>query len=118
MKRGLSRREFLHTGAVALAGISLSGCQSTRPIPRRLSANEKLNLGIIGTAHRAAENIHGVEQENIVAICDIDDQFLAAAKEKFPSAKTYNDFRKLLEQRDIDAVVVSTADHCHAVATA
>jgi len=118
MSSQLNRREFLQAGGIALGGIALTGCRSAAPTPRRLSANEKLNLGIIGTAHRAAENIRDVEQENIVAICDIDDQFLAAAKEKFPSAKTYNDFRKLLEQRDIDAVVVSTADHCHAVATA
>src|SRR5437899_1873189 len=104
-----SRRQFLQRGGVALAGISLAGCTSVRPAPRRVSANEKLNIGIIGTAHRAAENIRGVEGENIVAICDIDEQLLAAAKERFPAAKTYHDFRKLLEQRDIDAVVVSTA---------
>src|SRR2546428_14164435 len=72
----------------------------------------------MGTANRARSNISGVEHENIVALCDIDDNFLASAKERFPAAKTYHDFRKLLEQRDIDAVVVSTADHCHAVATA
>lgn len=103
---------------MAIAGASLVGCQSARLEPRRLSANEKLNIGIIGTAHRAGENIKGVEHENIVAICDIDEQFLAAAEQRFPGAKTYHDFRKLLEQKDIDAVVVSTADHCHAVATA
>src|SRR3954463_10654530 len=114
---GWSRRGFLKSGAIALAGVSLTGCQTTRRSPRRLSANEKLNIGVIGTAHRAAEDIRGVEQENIVAICDIDEQLLAATKEKFPSARTYHDFRKLLEQKDIDAVVVATADHCHAVAT-
>src|SRR5438445_9452948 len=112
----ITRRDFLRTSALAASGLWLSGCQT--PAPRRLSANEKLNLAIIGTADRARANIAGVQQENIVALCDIDDNFLAAAKEKFPRAKAYNDFRKMLEQKDIDAVVVGSADHTHAVATA
>jgi predicted dehydrogenase len=115
---GLTRRTFLRKSAVAAAGVSVLGCQISRSSPRKLSASEKLNLGVIGTANRAAQDIHGIQEENIAAICDIDEQFLAAAHEKFPAAKTYTDFRKLLEQRDIDAVLVSTADHCHAVATA
>src|SRR5262245_54772770 len=102
MTRQLTRRKFLRATALAASGAWLSGCRTE---PRRLSPNEKLNLGIIGTAHRAGENIRGVEQENIVALCDIDDNFLAAAKERFPRAHTYNDFRELLEQKDIDAVV-------------
>jgi predicted dehydrogenase len=83
-----------------------------------LSANEKLNVGIIGTANRARSNIAGVESENIVALCDIDDHFLSELSLRFPQATKYNDFRKLIDQRDIDAVVISTADHTHAVATA
>jgi predicted dehydrogenase len=117
-KNQLSRREFFRAGMLAAGGVSLVGYQSSWAGPRRLSANDKLNLGVIGTANRAAQNIRGLTEENIVAICDIDEQFLAAAHERFPAAKTYTDFRKLLEQRDIDAVLVSTADHCHAVATA
>jgi predicted dehydrogenase len=115
MTRHLTRRRFLQTTTLATAGAWLTRGQSG---PRRLSANEKLNIGVIGTAHRAGEDIKGVAHENIVALCDIDDNFLAAAKEKFPDAKTYNDFRKLLEQPDIDAVVIGTPDHTHAVATA
>src|SRR3954470_23315473 len=116
MNQNITRRQFLQTTALATAGSWLAGCQA--PGPRKLSANEKLNLGVIGTSNRARSNIAGVEQENIVALCDIDVNLLAAAKEKFPGAKAYNDFRKLLGQNDIDAVVVSTADHTHAVATA
>jgi predicted dehydrogenase len=81
------------------------------------SANDKLNIGIIGVGNRAAANISGVESENIVALCDIDEEYLRRAATDFPKAKTYVDFRKLLEQPDIDAVVISTADHTHAVAT-
>jgi predicted dehydrogenase len=116
MRSSVSRRRFLQSTALATAGVWVGGCAATSP--RRLSANDKLNVAAIGTANRARSNISGVESENLVAICDIDETFLAAVKEKFPAAKTYTDFRKMLEQKDIDAVVVSTADHTHAVATA
>src|SRR5436309_6092251 len=115
MSRLLSRRRFLQTTALASAGVWFARHSAAS---QKLSPNERLNLGIIGTANRARQNLHAVQQENIVALCDIDDNFLAAAKEAFPAAKTYNDFRKLLEQKDLDAIIVSSADHTHAVATA
>ena len=115
--KNLSRRKFLQASTIAVAAAWAPGCKTT-PGPRRLSANEKLNIGVIGTANRARSDIAGVQDENIVAVCDIDDNFLASAREKFPQARSYNDFRKLLEQKDIDAVVIATADHTHAVATA
>jgi predicted dehydrogenase len=111
-----SRRRFLQQSAAGL-GLALAGLP--RPAPARpRSANERLNLGIIGTAHRAEANIDGVRSENIVALCDIDAGLLGRAAERFPGARTYSDFRKLLEQPGIDAVVVSTADHTHAPAAA
>ena len=82
---------------------------------RRLSANEKLNIGIVGVAGRGAENLREVSGENIVALCDVDDAHLAAAAAKHPQAKTYSDFRRLLDRNDLDAVVCSTPDHTHAV---
>ena len=90
---------------------------SSRSYARKISPNEKLNLGIIGVANRAAANLEAVSSQNIVALCDVDDDYLRGASQKFPSAKTYNDFRKLLERNDLDAVVVSTPDHIHAPAT-
>lgn len=101
--------------AGAIVTLGLEGCEL---MPRRhTSPNEKLNIGCIGTNHRAAEDIKEVMQENIVALCDVDDTYLAAAALKFPKAKTYNDYRKMLEQKDIDAVVVATPDHIHAPAS-
>src|SRR5262245_45286822 len=69
-------------------------------------------------AQQAQNDINNVASENIAALCDVDATYLAAAKQKFPAAKTYNDFRRLLDQKDIDAVVVATPDHTHAVAAA
>ena len=81
------------------------------------SANEKLNIGVVGTANQARFSIDNLKGENIVALCDIDDILLGKASTDFPQAKTYNDFRKLLEQPDLDAVAICTPDHIHAPAT-
>jgi predicted dehydrogenase len=110
----VSRREFLRGASLVAAGLWFGACGA---FGKNRSPNDKLNIGIIGTANRAAANITGVSDQNIVALCDIDDNYLAAAAQRFPGAKTYNDFRRLLGQKNIDAVVISTPDHTHAVAT-
>ena len=116
MNRKLTRRDFLHRTSLTAAGLWLAWPNNVSA--RGLAASGKLNLGVIGTANRAGADLRAVAHENIVALCDIDDNLLASAKEKHPAAKTYNDFRKMLEQRDIEAVVVGSADHTHAAATA
>ena len=113
-QRVLNRRSFIKGAAVAGAGFWL-GIQPR--VVAGKSSNDKLNIGIIGVANRAADNIDGVRGENIVALCDIDENFLAEAAEQFPRARTYTDFRNLIEHPGLDAVVISTADHTHAVAT-
>jgi predicted dehydrogenase len=90
-------------------------------IPSRLArgygANEKLNIGIIGAGGRGGANLQGVSGENIVALCDIDRGRLRAAANRYPNARAYSDFRRLLSQENtLDAVVVSTPDHSHAPA--
>ena len=114
MKTKLTRRHFLQWTTLGGAGFWL-GTQGLASAARRLSANEKLNIGVVGVAHRGGANLSGVAHENIVALCDVDDALLAAAAQKFPQAKTYNDFRQMLDRKDLDAVVCSTADHTHAV---
>ncbi len=118
MNRALNRRQFLaSTAAAAASTVIWGGCQTAKSGRRIIGANERLNIGCIGTANRAASDIAGVKNENIVALCDVDETFLAAKLKEFPGAKTYRDFRRMLEQNDIDAVVVGTPDHTHAVAT-
>src|SRR4051812_36366678 len=115
MKNQFSRRRFLKHTSTAAAGLWFIGGASSFGA-KKLSPNEKLNIGVVGTGNRARADLQGVSSENIVALCDIDSNFLAAAKKDHPNAKTYSDFRKMLEQKDIDAVVIGTADHTHAVA--
>jgi len=119
MTNSLTRRRFLGQTAMATAAVWVAGRQSSFG---QGSANDKLNIGFIGVGNRAGADLHDtakvVESVNVAALCDVDEVFLAKAKQEFPSAKTYHDFRRLLEQKDLDAVVIGTPDHTHAVAAA
>ncbi|HOJ33627.1 MAG TPA: Gfo/Idh/MocA family oxidoreductase [Candidatus Hydrogenedentes bacterium] len=109
-KRGFSRRVFLF-GSVVLA----AGCKTTpRRALRRISPNEKLNIAGIGAGGKGRGDIRNCASENIVALCDVDDNRAAESFKTFPNAKRYRDYRQMLEkERDIDAVLVSTPDHSH-----
>ncbi len=109
-----SRREFLKGSALAGAGFWVAGTCAAAP---SRSPNEKLNIGIIGVHSRGAANMASVASENIAALCDVDANHLAEAAKKHPNAKTYVDWRKLVDQKDLDAVVVSTTEHTHALAS-
>ncbi len=118
MSHRISRRRFLKVSAAA--GASLA-CTGPVVVARSAtSANDKLDVAVVGVGGRGAANLGGVRGENIVALCDIDAHRLAGAAKQFPKAKAYADFRKMLGEMDrrIDAVVVSTPDHTHAPAAA
>ena len=111
----LSRRRFLAAGAAATTA-SLESLAHAYPIR---SANEKLNIAMVGVGKGGVGgvlNLPRMARENIVAMCDIDEQYAGPNFEKYPKAKRWTDFRRMLDrQKDIDAVVVSTPDHSHAV---
>ncbi len=113
MRHRAGRREFLRNNA--FAGIGFWLVSAATPAESR-SPNEKLNIGIIGAGGRGAANTDGVQSQNIAALADVNENHLEAASKRFPKAKRYVDWRKLLEQKDLDAVVVSTPDHHHALA--
>ncbi|MBM4156068.1 MAG: Gfo/Idh/MocA family oxidoreductase [Lentisphaerae bacterium] len=108
------RRGFLRSAALGGIGLGLGFAPAARAA-RKVSANEKLNLGVVGVARRGAENLRHVAGEAIVALCDVDDAFLAPVAKRFPNAATYRDFRRMLDRTDLDAIVCSTPDHTHAV---
>ncbi|GAB6166059.1 Gfo/Idh/MocA family oxidoreductase [Thermostilla marina] len=110
MRSRLTRRRLLKS-AVAASSILVvpSG------LVRGYTANEKVNIGIIGSGGRGGANLQGVSGENIVALCDVDSNRLGRAAQRFPQAHTYQDYRELLDkEKTLDAVVVSTPDHMHA----
>lgn len=110
----MNRRRFL--AATALASSSLI-------LPRRLLAgsgeappSEKLNIAGIGFGGMGGSNLKNLESENIVALCDVDHNYAAPVIKRYPGAKLYTDYRAMLDQRkDIDAVLIATPDHTHAV---
>jgi len=108
----ITRRRFLYSTAVAAGSASLTGPF----ILRAGSVGDKLNVAFIGVGNKGAENLKNLAEQNVVALCDIDENFLNTAAQKHPGARKYRDFRKLLEQKDIEAVVVTIPDHMHAVA--
>ena len=118
-----NRREFLKTAAAAGAGITLGAgrapAQRKKKASRQkpTSPNEKLNIGIIGAWGRGRANTRGVRGENIVALCDVDSRHLEKVGQQFPKATKYKDWRKLLDQKGIDAVAISCPDHHHALAS-
>jgi predicted dehydrogenase len=118
MKRGLSRRSILQSTAALSAGYWVAGGIAPRV---SLAANETINFASVGVGGKGSSDSGDAGSNgNMVAICDIDDGTLGKAGLKWPNAKKYNDFRKMLEENEksIDAVTVSTPDHCHAVVAA
>jgi predicted dehydrogenase len=125
MTRRSNRRDFLKLSTLAGVGYWVGGSYTNAADK---SPNEKLGIACVGVGGKGSSDTdQAAGIGNVVAICDIDDNHLdAKANQKdkktgeapFAGAKKYNDFRKMLEELDkqIDAVVVSTPDHTHAVA--
>jgi hypothetical protein len=116
-KQGLSRRRFL-AGTAAVGAVTVIP-RHVLGAPGQPSANEKLNIAGVGTGGMGSGDVRRVPSENIVAICDVDARHAANAAKPFPKAKIHTDFRKMLDEMDrqIDAVMVATPDHNHAVVT-
>ncbi len=104
----ISRRGFLATGT----GFAVAAA----PRAFGLSPNERLNIAGIGVGGMGGANLRALESENIVALCDVDHTYAAKTIERYPKATRHTDYRLMLEkQKDIDAVVIGTPDHTHAV---
>ncbi|MHC4744340.1 MAG: Gfo/Idh/MocA family protein, partial [Planctomycetota bacterium] len=113
--KAISRRSFLGTTAVGFAAFSvvprhvLGGASHKPP-------SEKLNIAGVGIGGQGGADIDQVSSENIVALCDVDHSYASRTLKKYPKAEKYHDFRKMLDkQKSIDAVVVGTPDHTHAI---
>ncbi|MEK7993798.1 MAG: Gfo/Idh/MocA family oxidoreductase [Planctomycetota bacterium] len=115
-ERGISRRDMIRGSAVVLAVTVVPA--SVLAGPGRTPASEKLNIAGIGVGGQGSWDLDNVSSENIVALCDVDWDRAAETFKRYPQAKKYRDFRIMLErEKGIDAVVVATPDHNHAVAT-
>ncbi len=111
----LTRRQFVHRSAAATAALAFPFV-SVRNV---LGANNRLNIAGIGVGGKGASDVANVDDQNIYALCDVDEVNAAGSFKKFPQAKRFKDFRVMLEKegKNIDAVTVSTPDHMHAPAS-
>ena len=106
-----TRRDFLKKAAVGAA------VAATYPTSRVLGANDRIRVGIIGPGARGQELLRELvklQDAQLVAAADIYTRRLDEAKNMVPGADTLNDHRKLLDRKDIDAVIVASPLHIHA----
>src|SRR5690606_37835196 len=131
--RALTRRQFVSASATATAAMLVP--RHVLGGPGYVAPSDKLNIAIVGAGGMGKENAEKMLSENIVAVCDIDFPYVdrqietklkdsegkprpqgEQLKQAFARAARYSDFRVMLErQRDIDAVVIATPDHTHAI---
>ena len=112
-RQSISRRHFLAATTAAAVTIVprhvLGGSQHTAP-------SAKLHIAGIGVGGMGRSNLSQLESENIVALCDVDHAYAAETFKKYPQAKVYTDYREMLDkEKSIDAVLIATPDHTHAV---
>lgn len=115
-KAKITRRDFIGRGTAAAAGIMI--------VPRFVLGgngfvppSDKLNIACVGAGGQGAHDIRHISTENIIALCDVDEERAAETFTAYPKARRYKNFRIMLEEEldEIDAVTVTTPDHTHAV---
>lgn len=108
-----SRREFI-VGTSAAAFSILPGAVFAED--GGSGSGDRLNIAGIGVGGRGFNDLRAMEPENIVALCDVDHSYASKAFKRYPKARVYTDYREMLDkQSDIDAVMIGTPDHTHAV---
>jgi hypothetical protein len=130
LSNAITRRRFLQSSAVATSAVvtaSSASAQAKKPGAKAQATTsattqaKRLNLGICGLSNQGwyhLEIIKGLPNANIVALCDVDVRPLVRAARAIPSAEVFVDFRDMLKMKDLDACLVATPDHTHAVIAA
>mgnify|MGYP000863688935 CR=1 FL=1 len=115
MSQGITRRTFAKAGAAVTLGMTAASSA------RVLGANDRIRVGFIGTANRGGQLIQAFKVQpdaDLAVLCDVDQTALEKANARLDGkAELCSDFRKLLDRKDIDAVVIATPDHWHAIQT-
>jgi predicted dehydrogenase len=107
----MQRRDLLKSAAAASAGLTILKSGSLRG---QSAPGNRLNVALIGVWGRGTAHYNVLRDENVVALCDVNDNRTKEAAILFPKAKLYWDWRRVLEQKDVEAVIICTADHHHA----
>jgi predicted dehydrogenase len=121
MDKKIDRRSFLQKGALFTAGLTVVPSVVMGKQFGYIAPSDKLNIAAVGIGGMGNANLNAVKNtENIVALCDVDWSYSKGVFEKYPNAKKYWDWRKMYDEvgKSIDAVIVATADHTHAIIAA
>ena len=122
MSKSMTRRSFLQTSGTAALGLTIiPNVVMGKSFSGVTAPSDKLNVAAVGIGGMGNTNIRAVARtENIVALCDVDWKYAGKVFETYPDAKKYWDWRKMFDEmsRSIDAVIVATADHSHAIVAA
>lgn len=116
---GISRRRFIGNVATAAAGFTILPSTVISGLGHRMPS-DKLNIAGVGVGGVGATNVKNCAGENIIALCDVDWTYAAGTFNNYPDAKKYKDYRKMFDELgdQIDAVIVATPDHTHAIIAA
>lgn len=115
----LSRRNFLKKSGAFAAGVTILPSTVIAGLGHK-APSDKLNIAGIGVGGMGRRNLRAMNEENIVALCDVDWKYAARCFNDYPGAQKYMDYREMLDEMDddIDAVMISTPDHTHYVSAA
>ncbi len=117
----ITRRSFIQRGTAAAAAFTIAPSTILGKNHGYTAPTDKLNIAVVGIGGMGHSNIKAVENtENIVALCDVDWKYAKPVFDRFPNAQKYWDYRKMYDEMNnsIDAVIIATADHTHAIITA
>ncbi len=117
----ISRRSFLQQGAVAAAAFTIAPSSVLGKSHGYIAPSDKLNIACVGIGGMGNSNLNAVKDtENVVALCDVDWRYAKKVFDSYPQARKYKDYRRMYEElgKEIDAVIVATADHTHAIIAA
>ncbi len=107
----MQRRDLLKSVAASGAGWTILKSGTLRG---QTAPSNKLNVALIGVWGRGTAHYNVLRNENVVALCDVNDLRLKEAQPLFPNAKLHWDWRRVMDQKDVEAVIICTADHHHA----
>lgn len=119
-----SRRNFIKNTATAIGGLGLMELlplEVLASIRKKVAPSDRINVGLIGVKNQGFNNIRAflkLSEINLVAICDVDEDQIAKrkadlSKAGFPNLTVYKDYRKMLEDKNLDVIIVATPDHWH-----
>ena len=112
----LSRRKFLKSSALKVAGLTIVPNKVLGSSFGHTSPSDKLNIAGIGVGGMGRRNLSNMNSENIVELCDVDWRYASKTFDDYPKAKQFKDWREMLDKmgKSIDAIMVATPDHTHA----